>query len=81
MFETSRLSAMLQGTGLVNLGPYRYLKCPACGKRSLFNFYSSVKDPTTWPKPEETPETQLAMSEEEAERKRLEDSKYERDRT
>jgi len=82
VFEIDRLSAMLGGTGLIKLGPYRYLKCPACGKRSLFNFYSSVKDPVTWPRSEQTQEeAQPSMSEEEAEKKRLEDSKYENNRT
>ena len=37
--------------------------CPACGKSSWFNVYSSVKDPVTYPpqekKPEEQPEQHL----------------------
>ncbi len=81
VFETSRASAMTSGTGFLNLGPYRLLKCPACGKRSLFNFFSSVKDPITWPKAEVLQEVQPAISEEDAEKKRLEESKYEQDRT
>jgi len=64
---------------LVHLGPYKYLSCPKCGKKSWFNVYSSVKDPVNWPAKEETekvPEKQL--SEEELEQKRIEESKYER---
>jgi DNA-directed RNA polymerase subunit RPC12/RpoP len=78
VFETDTISAMLRGTGLLNLGPYRLLKCPACGKRSLFKFFTSINEPVTWPKPEETQEAQPMMSEEEIEKKRIEDSKYER---
>ncbi|MCJ7560986.1 hypothetical protein MUO79_10285 [Candidatus Bathyarchaeota archaeon] len=63
-----------------HLGPYKLLKCPACGKRSWFNIYSSVKDPITWPpeekKQEQPPEPQL--TEEEEEKKRIEESKYEK---
>jgi len=63
-----------------HIGPLHYVKCPACGKRSWLDVYSSVKDPVTWP-PEEkqrqqTPEPQL--TEEEMERKRIEESKYEK---
>jgi NAD-dependent SIR2 family protein deacetylase len=63
-----------------HIGPLHYVKCPACGKRSWLNVYSSVKDPITWP-PEEaklnqTP--QLELSEDELERKRIEESKYEK---
>jgi hypothetical protein len=63
-----------------HLGPYHYIKCPACKKSSWLNIYSSVKDPITWPpeelKPQEQPEH--VMSEDEWEKKRIEDSKYER---
>jgi len=63
-----------------HLGPFKRIKCPACGKTSFFNVYSSVTDPVTWPlqekKSEQPPESQL--TEEEMERKRLEESKYER---
>jgi NAD-dependent SIR2 family protein deacetylase len=64
----------------VHLGPYKYLKCPACGKSSLFNVYSSVKDPVTWP-PEEAKQQRAAppeLTEEEQEKKRIEDSKFEK---
>lgn len=63
-----------------HLGPLHYVKCPACGKRSWLNLYSSVKDSITWPpdkaKQQQTVEPQL--SEEELERKRIEESKYEK---
>ncbi len=62
-----------------HIGPLHYIKCPACGKRSWMNVYSSVKDPITWP-PEDAkqqmPPPQL--TDEELERKQIEDSKYER---
>jgi hypothetical protein len=62
-----------------HIGPLHYVKCPACKKSSWLNVYSSVKDPVTWP-PEEckqqAPEPQL--TEEELERKRIENSKYEK---
>ena len=60
------------------MGPYKFLKCPACGKRSFFNVYSSVKEPVTWPKPEKETEAELQPTEEEIEKKRLEESKYEK---
>ena len=63
-----------------HIGPLHYMKCPACGKSSWFNVYSSVKDPVTYPpqekKLEEQPEQPL--SEEEQEKKRIEESKYEK---
>jgi RNase P subunit RPR2 len=62
-----------------HIGPYKRLTCPACGKGSWFNIYSSVKDPVTWPpqkKKEERAEQQL--SEEELEKNQIEESKYER---
>jgi hypothetical protein len=64
----------------VHLGPYHYLKCPSCGQSSWFNVYSSVKESLTYPssdmKNEQTVERPL--SEEELEKKHIEDSKYER---
>jgi hypothetical protein len=65
-----------------HLGPLHYIRCPACKKHSWLNVYSSVKDPLTWP-PEEAKAVQQAaapeeLSEEELERKRIEDSKYEK---
>ena len=65
---------------LVHLGPYKYIACPSCGKSSLMNVYSSVKDPLTWP-PEENKKkspVEQQLSEEELEKKRIEDSKYEK---
>ena len=63
-----------------HVGPYHYMKCPACGKNSWFNVYSSVKDPVTYPPQEKTPEQQpeLQLSKEELEKKRIEESKYEK---
>jgi hypothetical protein len=62
---------------LVHLGPYKYLKCPSCGKNSFFNVYSSVKDPVTYP-PQQN-QVQKTVSEEEQEQKRIEESKYEKE--
>ena len=65
----------------VRLGPVRLYKCPACGKRSFFNQMSSVKDPITWPKREKSQELQTAelqLTEEEQEKKHIEESKYEK---
>ena len=62
---------------LLRLGPLKQLKCPACGKTSLMNAY--VKDPLTWP-PKETsqPTMETPLSSDELERKRIEESKYEK---
>jgi hypothetical protein len=63
-----------------HIGPLHYVKCPACGKRSWLNVYSSVKDSLTWP-PEEAKQQQVAapeLTEEELEKKRIEESKYEK---
>ena len=59
-----------------HIGPYKRLKCPACGKGSWFNVYSSVKDPVTWP-PEKKEEPEQKLTEEELEKKRIDESKYE----
>ena len=75
VFEQSLGGAVLAP----HFGPLHYMKCPACGKSSWFNVYSSVKDPTTWPP--EAKEEQIVsreLTEEEIEKKRIEDSKYER---
>jgi hypothetical protein len=63
-----------------HVGPLHYVKCPACGKRSWLNIYSSVKDTITWPLQEKQPMEpfQSQLTEEELEKKRIEDSKYER---
>ncbi len=62
-----------------HLGPLHYIKCPACKKSSWLNVYSSVKDPITWPPQERAQQaaTTPELTEEELERKRIEDSKYE----
>ncbi|MCW4009413.1 MAG: hypothetical protein NWF05_02180 [Candidatus Bathyarchaeota archaeon] len=60
-----------------HVGPYHYIKCPACGKRSFLNVYSSVTDPVTYPPQQKEPEVQL-LSEEELEKRRIEESKYEK---
>ena len=79
VFEINGEKAALEGA-LVHIGPYHLIKCRECGKRSLMNTYSSVKDPLTWP-PEEKQQEKAAqpqLTEEEMEKKRIEDSKYER---
>jgi hypothetical protein len=56
------------------------VKCPACDKRSWLNVYTSVKDSITWPL-EEAKQKQIAqpeLTEEELEKKRIEESKYEK---
>jgi len=76
VFEEGRGGAILA----THLGPYHYIKCPACGKSSWLNIYSSVKDPITWPSPQEekTEAAENLLSEEELEKKRIEESKYEK---
>ena len=55
------------------------MKCPACRKHSWFNVYSSVKEPVTWPAQEKQELTvEPELTEEELEKKRIEESKYER---
>lgn len=69
------------GTALVSphIGPFHLVKCPACGKMSFANFYSSVNDPITWPREEqEQKATAPELTEEELEKKRVEESKYEK---
>jgi hypothetical protein len=62
-----------------HVGPLHYVKCPACRKRSWLNIYSSVKDPVTWPPEEKQNQvTSPELTEEELEKKRIEESKYER---
>jgi hypothetical protein len=76
VFEQSLTAGVVLGP---HLGPYKRLTCPACGKGSWFNVYSSVKDPVTWPR-QEKKEIKLEeqLGEEELEKKRIEESKYER---
>ncbi|MEM2081887.1 MAG: hypothetical protein QW744_06440 [Candidatus Bathyarchaeia archaeon] len=62
-----------------HVGPYHIIKCPACGKRSWFNIYSSVQDPLTWPPQEKQKQAiEPELTEEEREKKRIEESKYEK---
>ncbi len=71
----------LSGAALMpHVGPLHYVKCPSCEKRSWLNVYSSVKDPVTWPPEEKQPvqTAQPSLSEDELEKKRIEESKYER---
>lgn len=64
---------------LVHVGPYHYVKCPACRKSSWLNVYSSINEPVTWPAQEEKQvSVEPQLTEEELEKKRIEDSKYER---
>ncbi len=64
---------------LVHLGPYKRIGCPACGRSSWFNVYSSVSDPVTFPPPNKNKEEAInnKPSEVELEKKRIEESKYE----
>jgi ribosomal protein S27AE len=59
----------------VHLGPFRMLQCPACGKSSFMNSY--VKDPLTWPDHPTPAEQSSQLSDEELERRHIEESKYE----
>ena len=61
----------------VHLGPYKRIHCPACGKNSFFNVYSSVNDPVTYP-PQENRAENPQETEEEHEKRRIDESKYER---
>jgi hypothetical protein len=75
VFEQGRGGAVLAP----HIGPFHYIKCPACGKSSWLNVYRSVKDPVTYPQEEKKPEEQLErLSEDELERRRIEESKYEK---
>ncbi|MGD0978576.1 MAG: hypothetical protein ABR962_05475 [Candidatus Bathyarchaeia archaeon] len=77
VFEMDLSTAVVRGA-LLHIGPYKWLKCPACGRRSMFNIYSSVKDPVTWPEQEKTPQAEPELTDEELELKRIEESKYEK---
>jgi hypothetical protein len=61
-----------------HVGPLHYLKCPACGKKSWLNIYSSVKDPVTWPVAKQQQVAAVKQTEEELEKKHIEESKYEK---
>lgn len=58
--------------------PLHYLKCPACGKKSWLNIYSSVKDPVSWPVAKQQQVAAIEQTEEELEKKHIEESKYEK---
>ena len=77
VFEQDVTAGMVLGP---HLGPYKRVTCPACGKGGWYNIYSSVKDLVTWPPEEKKEEEQQPeqLSEEELEKKRIEESKYER---
>ncbi len=61
---------------LIHIGPWRYTKCPACGKNSMMNNF--VSDPITWPpEAKEGGETQTPLTDEELRQKRMDESKYE----
>ena len=64
----------------VHLGPLKWIKCPSCGKSSFFNVYSSVNEPVTYPPQEQKTigEQEKPLTQEELERKRIEESKYEK---
>jgi hypothetical protein len=66
-------------TSVVHLGPYKRIQCLACGKPSFFNVYSSIKDAVTWsPEEKQQQPAEPQLTEEELEKERIEDSKYER---
>ncbi len=75
VFEQNLTAGIVLGP---HIGPYKRVKCPACSKSGWYNIYSSVKDPLTWP-PQEKQKTETAqpLTEEEIEKKRIEESKYE----
>jgi phage FluMu protein Com len=60
----------------IHIGPLKQLKCPACGKINLMNAYT--KDPVTWHPKETSPPAETSLSSEELEKKRIEESKYEK---
>lgn len=64
----------------MHLGPFKRIKCPACGKSSFFNVYSSVSDPLTYPPQVQKNQdhNEKLLTDQELERKRIEDSKYEK---
>lgn len=75
VFEQDISAGLILGP---HIGPYKRIKCPACGKSSWFNVYSSVKDPVTWPPKVDVEKPKEQMTEEELEKKRIEESKYEK---
>jgi phage FluMu protein Com len=61
----------------INLGPYRQIKCPNCRKVSFMNIFT--KDPVTYPPQEKQQQVTPKLTDEELEKKRIEDSKYEKE--
>ena len=67
------------GLSFVHAGPYKTVACPACKKTSFMNTSSTVNEPLTWPPEEKQQQTaEPRLTEEELEKKRIEDSKYEK---
>ncbi len=60
----------------IHIGPWKTLKCPSCEKVSFMNAYT--KDPLNWPAKNAPKQTEPQLEQEDLERKRIEDSKYER---
>ena len=76
VFEQNLSAGIVLGP---HIGPYKRVKCPACGKSSWFNVYSSVKESVTWPREDKqkSEQSERQLTEEELEKKRIEESKYE----
>lgn len=68
------------GLSFVHAGPYKTVTCPACKKTSFMNTNNTVNEPLTW-SPEERqqqPAAEPQLTEEDLEKKRIEESKYEK---
>ena len=76
VFEQNLSAGIVLGP---HIGPYKRVKCPACGNSSWFNVYSSVKESVTWPREDKqkSEQSERQLTEEELEKKRIEESKYE----
>jgi ribosomal protein S27AE len=70
VFDASR---MFSG---IHVGPFKQLSCPACGRTSFMNAYS--REPISYPPPQSKQAPLTSVSDEELEKKRIEDSKYEK---
>ncbi len=71
VFDASRSILML------HIGPFKQLKCPACGKISFMKTY--LKDSITWPLEEKKPQSsESVLTDEKLEQQRIEESKYEK---
>ena len=69
VFDASRMFAG------IHVGPFKQLTCPSCGRTSFMNTYS--KATINYPPPANQ-KPQTTISDEELEKKRIEDSKYEK---